>query len=186
MHDRTHRRARAALVATSLLLVSGAQACHMSMRGERRASATMFDAAGRQLGVVTLTEAEANRGVVIAARLQGLAAGEHGMHFHTVGTCDAGAAFASAGGHFNPSARKHGLENPTGPHAGDLPNFTVSEDGMGTFRETTSRVTLAAGAGSLLDADGSAIVIHATSDDQRTDPAGNSGARIACGVVKER
>jgi superoxide dismutase, Cu-Zn family len=169
----------------AILFVSATAGCHSGMmRGERRASATLFDTAGRQVGVVALTDA--GSGVVMTGTFQSLPAGQHGIHFHTVGRCDAVGAFASAGGHFNPTSRKHGLENSEGPHAGDLPNLVVGENGTGTFRETTSRVTLSQGAGSLLDADGSAIVVHATVDDQRTDPAGNSGARVACGVIKER
>ena len=108
----------------------------------------------------------------------------HGIHFHGVGKCDAGTTpFASAGPHFNPDAKQHGLENANGPHAGDMPSVTVEANGSANVTLTTSRVTLGEGPRSLLDADGSAIVLHAAPDDQRTDPSGNSGARIACGVI---
>lgn len=173
-------RSVASLVVPFVMLLSAG--CRTGLRGERHASATLFDATGRQVGVVALTDAGA--GVAVSGHFQSLAPGQHGIHFHTVGRCDAAGAFASAGGHFNPGARKHGLQNPDGPHAGDLPNMTVSESGTATYRETTSRVTLGAGSPSLLDADGSAVVVHAMHDDQRTDPAGNSGARIACGVIR--
>ena len=93
-------------------------------------------------------------------------------------------AFTSAGGHFNPDNRQHGSENPQGSHAGDLPNLVVGANGAGSLVVTTDRFSLAAGRPtSLLDADGSALVVHAGPDDLKTDPTGNSGARIACGVV---
>jgi superoxide dismutase, Cu-Zn family len=169
----------------AILLAASAGGCYMmGMKGERRASAMLFDTSGRQVGVIALTQAGSS--VEVSGDLKSLAPGEHGIHFHTVGRCDAAGAFASAGGHFNPAVRKHGLENPEGPHAGDMPNLIADETGAVRYRATTSRVTLASGSASLLDADGSAIVVHATSDDQRTDPAGNSGARVACGLVKER
>ena len=104
------------------------------------------------------------------------------MHVHTVGKCDA-PDFTSAGGHFNPTAKKHGLLNPDGPHAGDLPEISVPSSGSGTLETTTNRISLTAGATSLFDADGSAFVIHGGHDDQVTDPTGNSGARLACGVI---
>jgi superoxide dismutase, Cu-Zn family len=182
-----HLRSRmpaALLVPMAMLLVGGASACRTAMGGERHASATLFDATGRQVGVVTLTDA--GSAVAVSGSFQGAPAGEHGIHFHAVGRCDATGAFASAGGHFNPGARKHGLENAEGPHAGDLPNVVVDAGGVGTYRASTSRVTLGTGTASLLDADGSAVVLHATVDDQRTDPAGNSGARVACGVIRQQ
>jgi Cu-Zn family superoxide dismutase len=154
------------------------------MQSEQHASATLLDSAGKQIGVVSLTQSGA--GVAVSGDLQGLSAGQHGIHFHTVGRCDAAGAFATAGGHFNPGSRKHGLENADGPHAGDLPNLTADAAGKASYRATTSRVTLGTGSASLLDADGSAVVIHATADDQRTDPAGNSGARVVCGVVSQQ
>jgi Cu-Zn family superoxide dismutase len=99
-----------------------------------------------------------------------------------VGKCD-GPDFASAGGHFNPQSRQHGALNPQGPHAGDLPNITIGTDGKGRLESTTELISLLGGASVVFDADGSAIVIHAAPDDFRTDPTGNSGARIACGVI---
>lgn len=168
----------------AVLLVAAAGGCRTGMHSERHASATLFDASGRQVGVVALTEDGSS--VLVSGNFQSLAPAQHGIHFHTVGRCDTTGAFASAGGHFNPASRKHGLENPEGPHAGDLPNLVIDSSGTGRYRTTTSRVTLGTGSASLLDADGSAVVVHALADDQRTDPAGNSGARVACGVVRER
>jgi Cu-Zn family superoxide dismutase len=171
----------AGVAATLAVLVA---ACSMTGSGSARAaSATLADASGRQVGVVRISEA-GDGGVSLSGDLQGLAAGTHGIHFHAVGSCDAAGAFASAGGHFNPGARKHGLDSPEGPHAGDLPNLVAADGGTASLRASSTRVTLTDGATSLLDADGSALVVHATADDQRTDPSGNSGARIACGVVR--
>ena len=164
-----------------------AAACHttttVSEGASRHASATLVDASGRAIGTVQLVERPTGS-VALTGELHDLAAGAHGIHLHAVGQCDGDASFASAGGHFNPGARKHGLDSPDGPHAGDLPVVTASADGRATLNATTTRVTLGDGPSSLLDADGSALVLHATADDQHTDPSGNSGARIACGVVK--
>lgn len=144
------------------------------------AHATLADSAGRSVGTALLTQDAA--GVVhLHVEAAGLTAGEHGIHFHTVGSC-VGPAFTSAGGHYNPTAKHHGLDNPQGPHGGDLPNLVVSGD-HASMDATTNRVTLTSGPLSLLDTDGSALVVHAGRDDQMTDPAGNSGARIACGVI---
>ncbi|HEX7980055.1 MAG TPA: superoxide dismutase family protein [Gemmatimonadaceae bacterium] len=149
----------------------------------RRASATLVDANGRDLGTVQF--AERSPGVVVlTGMLHDLPPGSHGIHLHAVGQCDGANAFASAGAHFNPGARKHGLDSPEGPHAGDLPMVVVGADGRATLNMSTNRVTLGEGPTSLFDADGSSLVLHAAPDDQRTDPSGNSGARIACGVVK--
>lgn len=122
-------------------------------------------------------------GVVhVDLQLVGLPPGTHGIHFHAVGRCDAD--FTSAGAHYNPMGRKHGLSAADGPHAGDAPNFTAGADGRARVRFTSDRVTLTSGATSLADSDGSALVVHVTADDQVTDPSGNSGARIACGVIR--
>lgn len=182
LSKRASSRPARAIATAALALFAASCSASMSAAG-RAASATLLDASGRQVGVVRLTAA-AGGGVSLSGDLQGLPAGAHGVHFHAVGSCEAAGAFASAGGHFNPTARKHGLESPEGPHAGDLPNVVVTDGGMASLRATTTRVTLSDGASSLLDADGSALVVHATADDQRTDPSGNSGARIACGVVR--
>jgi Cu-Zn family superoxide dismutase len=140
----------------------------------------MRNAASESVGDLRL---ERVGGVVrVSGELFNLAPGTHGIHFHAVGRCD-DAAFESAGGHFNPTERQHGLDNPAGPHAGDLPNITVPASGRVVVDFTSPRVTLDSAATSLFDADGSAIIVHAAADDQHTDPSGNSGARVACGVV---
>lgn len=151
------------------------------------AYATIQNAAGDQRGTVELWQ-DADKIVHVEAQLIGMPPGTHGIHFHAVGQCDGSGTtpFASAGGHFNPLGRSHGLDNPAGPHAGDAPNVRVGADGTAHVSFTTDRVTLTEGSTSLLDSDGSAIVIHASADDQTSQPSGNSGARIACGVVKQK
>ena len=147
------------------------------------ASATLHNAAGAEVGTAQLTSDE-DGGVHVVLRVHDMSPGPHGVHFHAMGVCDESGAFASAGGHFNPLNHLHGLENPAGPHAGDMPNLTVDADGTGTMDAVTGRATLRSGPASLFDADGTAIVVHAAADDQKTDPSGNSGARVACGVVQ--
>ncbi|HEU4698763.1 MAG TPA: superoxide dismutase family protein [Gemmatimonadales bacterium] len=146
------------------------------------ATATMRSSTGASLGVLRLEPVAA--GVRIAGTLTGLTPGEHGIHLHAVGRCEP-PAFTSAGGHFNPTDKQHGLHNPAGPHAGDLPVIRANDAGVATVDLTTPRVTLdSAATTGLFDADGTALVVHAGPDDQQSDPAGNSGARVACGVVE--
>ena len=150
---------------------------------ETSASANFVNAEGLEIGNATLTQGE--DGVSITGELTGVAPGEHGFHFHQVGDCDATSQFESAGSHFNPTGHKHGLENPEGPHAGDLPNVTASEAGTVTLDLSTDTVSLVEGDEAyVFDEDGTALVLHANADDHRTDPSGNSGDRIACGVIE--
>jgi Cu-Zn family superoxide dismutase len=150
--------------------------------------ATMFDTAGREVGTASATSADGN-GVVLDVRVAGLSPGAHGIHIHAIGACDrpTTVAYSSAGGHFNPTAKQHGRLNPSGWHVGDLPNIVVdSATARGSMKTVVESLTLQDGLTALLDGDGSAIVVHANRDDERTDtgPAGpgNSGARVACGV----
>jgi Cu-Zn family superoxide dismutase len=153
----------------------------MHRGGAPRATASMRDASGNSVGVLELEQTAA--GVRIAGGLTGLPPGTHGIHFHQVGRCDA-PAFTTAGAHFNPANRKHGLENPAGPHAGDLLNVTIPASGTVLVELMSPRVTLDdASTTGIFDADGTTLIVHAMVDDQRTDPAGNSGARIACGII---
>ena len=145
--------------------------------GGRLAVAPMVDAAGRSVGRATVREVAGGLRVTLDAR--GVPAGTHGAHLHTIGRCDA-PDFASAGPHWNPAAAKHGTMNPQGPHAGDLPNILIGPDGRGTLGATLAGATM----DGLLDADGATMMIHAAADDLQTDPSGNSGARIACGVFQ--
>lgn len=145
------------------------------------ASITLRTSEGREVGHGSLQQT--NAGVLLTADLSGLPAGTHGIHFHAVGTCTA-PDFASAGGHFNPSAKSHGFRNPAGHHAGDLTNVNIPESGALRVELLAPDVRLGPGEGTLLDADGAAVVVHALADDYQTDPSGASGTRIACGVVQ--
>ncbi len=147
------------------------------------AAAQLVDAAGQPVGEAFLTPA-ADGGVIISVTLEGLTvaeAGEHGIHVHQVGACPPD--FRAAGGHFNPLHREHGLENPRGAHAGDLPNIEIAADGSAEYSAATTFLSLSAGPAFPFDADGSALVIHAVADDQVSNPSGGSGERIACGVI---
>jgi superoxide dismutase, Cu-Zn family len=143
------------------------------------ARAELKNAEGRAVGQATLTETA--QGVLIHVALTDVPEGTHAFHIHAVGKCEP--PFTTAGGHFNPATKQHGIENAAGMHAGDLPNIDVPAGGHLTFDLFTRDVTLKAGSNSLFDADGSSIVIHQGKDDYKSDPAGNAGARIACGVV---
>jgi Cu-Zn family superoxide dismutase len=144
------------------------------------AGASLKDKDGKDVGRATLIEtADGTRIVVTGYRLP---PGTHGLHVHAVGKCDP-PDFMTAGDHFNPTNKKHGTQNPEGPHAGDLPNMVVAASGEGGVDVTTKAVTLGPGPTSLLGQGGTSLVIHAAPDDNRTDPAGNTGARIACGVI---
>ncbi len=151
--------------------------------GAQHASAILYDPSGEVIGFARFTE-DATERVHVNVHVKGISPGLHGIHIHAIGACSPD--FSAAGGHHNPFNAQHGLENPNGPHAGDLPNLTVNEAGVGHLNTTTDRVTLSAGPATLFDADGSALVIHANPDDQVTHPTGNSGDRIACGVIEER
>lgn len=171
-------------VALSALALSG---CDMMGKGGPKgpklpvpdATAQLFDARGADRGRVDIFKDTSGLRLELVAR--GFAAGTYGMHVHGTGLCD-GPKFTTAGPHWNPTGAQHGRENPLGAHHGDLPNLVVEPDTIGraTLQLVGTRLT---GEGGLLDADGAAFVIHAKPDDMKTDPSGNSGDRIACGVI---
>jgi Cu-Zn family superoxide dismutase len=150
---------------------------------DNTARAELRNAGGQVVATATFTQVGGAVRVLVEAT--GLPPGPKGVHIHAVGKCDP-PDFTTAGSHFNPGGKEHGSLNPKGPHAGDLPNITVGQDGRGRMESTTEQVTLLSAPNSVFDADGSALVIHAAADDFKTDPTGNSGARIACGVIVKK
>lgn len=163
------------LTALTMVVVAGtlnvsAQMKHVDLK----------DAKGNSVGMAMISPASGG-GVTVELDVKGLPPGEHAVHFHAVPKCEP--PFTSAGSHFNPANKKHGLQNPEGPHAGDMNNFTIDAKGMAKTKVTNKNVTLGDGANSLYANGGTALVIHAAADDMKTDPAGNAGDRIACGVI---
>ena len=175
---------RFALVGAAIL--SAAIAAECQSRGAAGpaapgASVEINDASGSLRATGTLQQRA--DGIAVHIEAHGMKPGSYGIHVHAVGQCG-GAGFTAAGGHWNPTGKQHGRDNPMGMHEGDLPNLVIGTNGSGTLDAVIAGGKLSDGPTALLDADGSAIVIHAAADDYKTDPSGNSGARTACGVVQ--
>ena len=149
--------------------------------GPPRLNAELRDGQGRSLGRATVEQS--GDSLRVSVEVAGMSAGSYGAHLHAAGRCDA-PRFTTAGAHWNPIGQKHGKDNPQGMHKGDLPNLLVGADGRGSFEYTVPNAMLSGTSpAKLIDEDGASVVIHAKPDDHRTDPSGNSGARIACGVL---
>jgi Cu-Zn family superoxide dismutase len=171
------------LALAAVLAACGGQARAPEERAVERPTmtASLMDSTGARVGVATFSDS-AGTGQ-LAVSVTGLAPGRHGIHVHETGACTP-PAFESAGGHFNPDGKQHGTRNPEGPHAGDLPNLEVEADGSADTTLAVPASLLAEGPASMLGTDQRALVIHADPDDEKTDPSGNSGARVVCGVIQ--
>ncbi len=143
----------------------------------------LSDGQGKNVGTAELSPAA--QGVNIRLNLMNLTPGDHAIHVHTVAKCE-GPAFTTAGPHLNPDMKHHGLQNPDGPHAGDMPNFTVSADGTAKAAVVAPGITMGDDSHSVFSNGGTALVIHANADDMKSDPAGNAGARVACGTIVKK
>ena len=177
----TSAGAMLAFVASACTMADQAPPTAVQGGASAGATAELIDASGRKVG--TATASQAGSGIRIRLETMGLPGGAHGAHVHMTGACTP-PGFESAGGHWNPTTRQHGKDNPAGLHKGDLPNVVVGADGRGTAEYAIADASVTGGSAALLDEDGAAIVVHAQADDYRTDPSGNSGGRIACGVFR--
>jgi superoxide dismutase, Cu-Zn family len=152
----------------------------LPLHSQNKLNVELKDAKGNSVGSAVI--ADQAKGVVLDLHLHGLPPGEHAIHFHQSAHCDL-PDFQTAGGHNNPDSKKHGFDNPQGHHAGDMTNFKVGDDGKAEVKLEDKDVTVSPGPHSLLNFGGSSVIIHAKPDDYKTDPSGNSGDRIACGVI---
>lgn len=178
---KTMTRAKPLMMSGALLLMGGMIAGPaMAATHPARATAGLTAADGTDKGTAEIIETP--KGLDVTIHAYGLKPGTHAAHVHTTGICTP-PAFTSAGGHWNPTHRQHGMDNPEGMHMGDMPNMEVGADGTGELKFTIPGGKLTKGPNALFDADGAAVVIHGGPDDMRSDPAGNAGPRVACGVL---
>jgi superoxide dismutase, Cu-Zn family len=165
----------------ALFALAGLLTAASVFAANKAVTVALMDAKGQPVGTAKVSDANKG-GVVIQLNVKGLPPGEHAAHVHQNAKCE-GPAFTTAGGHFNPEMKHHGLDNPEGPHAGDMPNFMVTPKGTAKATLVDPRVNLGSGDHSVFTNGGTALVIHAKADDMKTDPAGNAGDRIACGTI---
>ena len=167
------------MISKLVMLAAAAGLMTAALEAAKPVTVELKDAKGESVGSAVLSGGKA--GVKIKLDVKNLPPGEHAIHFHQVAKCEP--PFTTAAGHFNPDMKKHGLENPDGPHAGDMKNFTVKPNGTAKTTVVDERVNLDDNAHSLFANGGTALMIHEKADDMKSDPAGNAGARIACGVI---
>ncbi|MBK7972310.1 MAG: superoxide dismutase family protein [Deltaproteobacteria bacterium] len=177
------RRTRSLPTALLLALVLPVASAASAADAPKTATAAITGLDGEVLGSATLTEAP--NGVLLNVGFEGLPTGVHAFHIHAVGKCEPAGGFQSAGGHFNPTGKKHGLMSVGGPHLGDLPNVHTPGNMSFAYETFVPGLTLAEGEGTLFDADGSSLVVHDHADDYVSDPAGAAGSRIGCGVIRK-
>jgi Cu-Zn family superoxide dismutase len=169
-------------IRTLCILATGSWLLATSSAATKPVTVQLKDAKGTSVGTAVVSEVKGGSGVTIKLNLMNLPPGDHALHIHQNAKCEA-PGFTTAGGHFNPDKKQHGMDNPAGHHAGDMPNFTVDAKGKAKKTVTDSSVNMGDGDHSVFANGGTALMIHAKADDMKTDPTGNAGDRIACGTI---